>query len=56
MLAVQNEAEWARLCGDVLGVPDMLDGRFAGNQRRMEHREEVSSAWPRPWRGCQPAT
>ncbi len=41
MLAVQNEAEWARLCGDVLGVPDMLDGRFAGNQRRMEHREEV---------------
>lgn len=41
MLAVQNEAEWARLCRDVLGVPDMLDGRFAGNQRRMEHREEV---------------
>jgi formyl-CoA transferase len=41
MLAVQNEAEWARLCGDVLDVPDMLDGRFAGNQRRMEHREEV---------------
>jgi itaconate CoA-transferase len=41
MLAVQNEAEWARLCGDVLDVPDMLDGRFAGNPRRMEHREEV---------------
>jgi itaconate CoA-transferase len=41
MLAVQNEPEWARLCGDVLGVPDMLDGRFAGNQRRMDHREEV---------------
>ena len=41
MLAVQNEAEWARLCGDVLGVPDMLDGRFAGNQSRMRHREEV---------------
>jgi itaconate CoA-transferase len=41
MLAVQNEAEWARLCGDVLGLPGMLDGRFAGNQRRMEHRQEV---------------
>jgi itaconate CoA-transferase len=41
MLAVQNEPEWARLCGDVLGVPDMLDRRFAGNQHRMDHREEV---------------
>jgi itaconate CoA-transferase len=41
MLAVQNEAEWARLCGDVLGLPDMLDGRFAGNQRRLDQRDEV---------------
>ena len=41
MLAVQNEAEWARLCGDVLGLPDMLDGRYAGNQRRIDHRDEV---------------
>jgi itaconate CoA-transferase len=41
MLAVQNEAEWARLCGDVLDLPDMLDGRFAGNQRRIDQRDEV---------------
>jgi itaconate CoA-transferase len=41
MLAVQNEAEWVRLCGDVLGLPDMLDGRFAGNQRRLDQRDEV---------------
>jgi itaconate CoA-transferase len=41
MLAVQNEAEWARLCGDVLGLPDMLDGRYAGNQRRLDQRDEV---------------
>ncbi len=41
MLAVQNEAEWARLCGDVLDLPDMLDGRFAGNQRRLDQRDEV---------------
>jgi itaconate CoA-transferase len=41
MLAVQNEAEWARLCGDVLDLPDMLDGRFAGNQRRIDRRDEV---------------
>ncbi len=41
LLAVQNEAEWARLCGDVLGLPDMLDGRFSGNQRRLSQRDEV---------------
>ena len=41
LLAVQNEAEWARLCGDVLGLPDMLNGRFAGNQRRIDQRDEV---------------
>ena len=41
MLAVQNEAEWARLCGDVLDLPDMLDGRYAGNQRRIGQRDEV---------------
>jgi itaconate CoA-transferase len=41
LLAVQNEAEWARLCGDVLGLPDMLDGRFSGNQRRLGQRDEV---------------
>jgi itaconate CoA-transferase len=41
LLAVQNEAEWARLCGDVLGLPDMLGDRFAGNQRRLGQRGEV---------------
>jgi itaconate CoA-transferase len=41
LLAVQNEAEWARLCGDVLDLPDLLDGRFAGNQRRVDQRDEV---------------
>jgi itaconate CoA-transferase len=41
MLAVQNEAEWDRLCGDVLDLPEMLDGRFAGNQRRIDQRDEV---------------
>jgi itaconate CoA-transferase len=41
MLAVQNESEWARLCRDVLDLPDMLDGRFAGNQRRIDQRDEV---------------
>jgi itaconate CoA-transferase len=42
LLAVQNEAEWSRLCRDVLGLPEMAsDERFAGNERRMSHRGEV---------------
>jgi itaconate CoA-transferase len=44
MLAVQNEGEWDRLCRDVLDLPDMADDtRFAGNQRRLEQRDEVES-------------
>jgi formyl-CoA transferase len=42
LLAVQNEAEWVRLCRDVLGLPDLADdGRFAGNQGRVRFRDEV---------------
>jgi itaconate CoA-transferase len=42
LIGVQNEAEWARLCADVLGLPGLAaDQRFAGNQRRMANREEV---------------
>jgi formyl-CoA transferase len=42
LLAVQNEAEWARLCRDVLDLPDMAsDSRFAGNQQRVQHRDDL---------------
>jgi formyl-CoA transferase len=42
LIGVQNEAEWARLCTDVLGLPGLAaDERFSGNQRRMANREEV---------------
>jgi formyl-CoA transferase len=42
LLAVQNEAEWNRLCRDVLGLPALADDkRFAGNQQRLERRDEV---------------
>jgi itaconate CoA-transferase len=42
LLAVQNEAEWVRLCRDVLDQPGVADDeRFAGNQRRVRRREEV---------------
>ncbi len=39
---MQNEAEWARLCRDVLDLPGMArDARFAGNQQRTARRDEV---------------
>jgi formyl-CoA transferase len=42
LLAVQNEAEWVRLCRDVLDLPALAtDPRYAGNQRRFECRDEV---------------
>jgi itaconate CoA-transferase len=44
LLAVQNEAEWARLCRDVLGLPAAADdSRLAGNERRMQRRDEVEA-------------
>ncbi|HEY1346808.1 MAG TPA: CaiB/BaiF CoA-transferase family protein, partial [Streptosporangiaceae bacterium] len=42
LIAVQNEDEWARLCREVVGLPELATGaRYAGNQRRVEHRDEV---------------
>ncbi len=42
MLAVQNEAEWERLCREVLDMPAMAaDQRFAGNESRVARRAEV---------------
>ena len=42
LLAVQNEAEWTRLCRAVLDLPGLAsDGRFAGNQQRVQHRDDV---------------
>lgn len=44
LLAVQNEAEWVRLCRDVLDLPALAqDPRYAGNQRRFERRDEVEA-------------
>ena len=41
LLAVQNEAEWLRLC-EALDLPGpATDPRYAGNQRRVAHRAEV---------------
>ena len=44
-LAVQNEREWARFCGEVLQHPEIAnDPRFSGNPQRVEHREALKAA------------
>ena len=44
LLAVQNEAEWVRLCREVLDLPALAtDPRYAGNQRRFECRRELEA-------------
>ncbi|HEX5071245.1 MAG TPA: CaiB/BaiF CoA-transferase family protein [Vicinamibacterales bacterium] len=41
-LAVQNAAEWARLCTDVLQLPALAtDARFATNPARVKNREAL---------------
>jgi itaconate CoA-transferase len=44
LLAVQNEAEWARLCRDVLDLPGLAaDERFAGNSERLRRRDQLEA-------------
>lgn len=41
-LAIQNQREWTRFCGDVLEAPGLVDdSRFATNSSRIEHRVEL---------------
>ncbi len=41
LIAIQNEREFARLCADVLGQPDLPDDpRFESNVARLDHRAE----------------
>ena len=43
LLAIQNEPEWERFCRTVLERPDLVvDERFAGNSRRVNHRDELN--------------
>ncbi|WP_134321847.1 CaiB/BaiF CoA transferase family protein [Cumulibacter soli] len=42
-LGIQNEREWQRFCGDVLGQPALAgDPRFATNTLRSDHRDELT--------------
>jgi crotonobetainyl-CoA:carnitine CoA-transferase CaiB-like acyl-CoA transferase len=42
-IGVQNEREWAVLCGEVLRRPELADDpRFARNSRRVEHNDELT--------------
>lgn len=45
LLSVQNEPEWAALCEDFLGRPELVaDPRFADGSARVAHREELDAA------------
>ncbi|MFE9365391.1 CaiB/BaiF CoA transferase family protein [Streptomyces sp. NPDC006978] len=44
LLSVQNEREWAALCGEFLGDPGLTtDPRYASGSARVRHREEVDA-------------
>jgi itaconate CoA-transferase len=44
LLAVHQDVEWARLCEQLLGAPELArDPRFATNASRVEHRAEVGA-------------
>ncbi|MFB8120034.1 CaiB/BaiF CoA transferase family protein [Streptomyces sp. NPDC055962] len=44
LLSVQNEREWAALCGRFLGMPALTDDpRFATGSARVSHRDEVDA-------------
>jgi crotonobetainyl-CoA:carnitine CoA-transferase CaiB-like acyl-CoA transferase len=43
LLGLQNEREWATLCSEVLGRPELVrDPRFSSNSARVEHRAELT--------------
>jgi crotonobetainyl-CoA:carnitine CoA-transferase CaiB-like acyl-CoA transferase len=45
LISIQNEHEWQRLCGDVLGKPGLArDIRYLNNNERVAHREALDSA------------
>src|SRR5229473_4102877 len=42
VISIQNEREWARLCRDILGRPELVDDpRFSAIAQRVAHRPEV---------------
>ena len=44
LLSIQNEREWQRLCGDVLGQPDLPENpKFSSNVNRVTHRTDLDA-------------
>ncbi|HZU16866.1 MAG TPA: CaiB/BaiF CoA-transferase family protein [Candidatus Dormibacteraeota bacterium] len=41
VIAVEHDQEWERFCREVIARPDLLVPRFATNQLRVAHRDEV---------------
>lgn len=52
-ISIQNEREWARLCSDVFGDPDMAtDPRFCDAAARVANRDELDALVTAYFRGC----
>ena len=44
LFSIQNEREWAALCADFIGQPELTsDPRFATGSDRVAHREEINA-------------
>ena len=44
LLSIQNEREWQRLCGDVLGQPNLPENpKFSSNVNRVTHRADLDA-------------
>lgn len=57
LLAIQNSAEWARFCTDVLGRPDLeKDERFSQNGLRVRHVDALSDIIKNSFRRYSRAT
>ena len=53
MLGLQNEREWQQFCAKVLQQPELAkDERFAGNAKRVTHRDGAARADRRGVRGA----
>jgi itaconate CoA-transferase len=51
-LAIQNDREWATLCRDLLGQPELAgDSRFVHNPDRVEHRQDLDQILTRACAG-----
>jgi len=55
VIAIEHDEEWVRFCREVIGRPDLLVPRFATNELRVAHRDEVDGEVERTLRARERA-